>query len=694
MRQTLKIDKMEERTKTEGKTVTITMPERIKKLLAFIKEGLVEKDEAIRLALLSAIAGESIFLLGSPGTAKSLISRRIKCAFKASEGKEVSYFEYLMNQFSTPDELFGPVSLKKLEQDSYERITDGYLPNAEVAFLDEIWKASPAIQNTLLTIINEKKYHNGTSVLQVPLKVLLSASNELPAENQGLEALWDRFLLRLLVAPIQDEDSFLALVCGKPVKSEVVPSPEMADVMISTEELEQWKNEIHAVSVPEDVQEVLASLRYKMRELDQKHPEKHIYYISDRRWTKIVNLLRTAAFLNGRNHVDRMDCYLISYCIWNDDSVIEEVRELVKESIRESCHGFFKEIEEIQNRINGKNADSFDVFVMNNFYEDTEAKPKLYEMKDGNYAFKIVSFQNTASYEGRTPYYVSPLSPRSYGNSSYEGAYYDDKREKIEYNRGWSDHAIKKNSFTIKGDTLTWEEFLYYDATNPRPISVKIEMIPSKKIKSPKLFGYNKRIPKLYKMKDGTTAYKIKNPTEIRSYNTITPYYILPDYQYIDWPYGRDANEYQGSYFDQYGRIIGNYHYRIKKNSFHFLDELTITDEDIVTWVDGRSSQRYTARIEMDSPEWVEGNTLKLAFLKEKAQQKYTAIRSSIAATRDKINKYLKEKELQYKSNLFVDSKIGDLIITKVKQAKDDLDVALEELEKVKFKYHDIDETR
>lgn len=682
MRQTLKVDKMEKRTKTNGKK----LPERIKKLLDFIKEGLVEKDEAIRLALLSAIAGESIFLLGSPGTAKSLISRRIKCAFKASEGKEVNYFEYLMNQFSTPDELFGPVSLKKLEQDSYERITDGYLPNAEVAFLDEIWKASPAIQNTLLTIINEKKYHNGTSVLQVPLKVLLSASNELPAENQGLEALWDRFLLRLLVDPIQNEDSFLALVCGKPVKSEVVPSPEMADVMISTKELEQWKNKIHAVSVPEDVQEVLASLRYKMRELDQKHPEKHIYYISDRRWTKIVNLLRTSAFLNGRNHVDLMDCYLISYCIWNDDSVIEKVRELVGESIREDGHDFFKEIEEIQHQINGKNTDSFDAFVMNNFYEDTEAKPKLYEMPDGNYAFKIVSPQKIkiSSYQECTPYYVSPYEVWDY-YSRKEGAYYDDKMKRIDSN------CIRKESFKMKGNTITWEDNRSY---NSQPISAKIEMTPSMKIKSPKLFGYNKRIPKLYKMKDGTTAYKIKKPTEIRSFNMITPYYISPDYQYIDLPYGRDVNEYQGAYFDQYGGIIGNYNYRIKKNSFHFLDVVIDKDEDVVGWIDGCSGAEFIARIELQPMEWVKGNAKKLADLKEKAQQKYDTLRSSIDATGDKINKYLKGKRAQYQNNLFVDSKIGELIITEVKQAKDDLDVALEELEKVKFKYSDSDETR
>ncbi|WP_290233304.1 AAA family ATPase, partial [Bacteroides acidifaciens] len=151
-------------------------------LLKYMSEGLFEKEHIMALALLTTLAGESIFLLGPPGTAKSMIARRLKMIF--GQG---SSFEYLMSRFSTPDEIFGPFSISKLkEQDIYERIVDDYLPAATIVFLDEIWKAGPSIQNSLLTVLNEKIYKNGRKEIALPLKGMIAASNELPAEGEGL----------------------------------------------------------------------------------------------------------------------------------------------------------------------------------------------------------------------------------------------------------------------------------------------------------------------------------------------------------------------------------------------------------------------------------------------------------------------------------------------------------------------------
>ena len=305
--------------------------QKIEQLIQQLCEGLYEREEVMKLALLTSLSGESIFLLGPPGVGKSLIARRLKHAFK--EGKE---FEYLMTKFSTPDEVFGPISIKKLkEEDKYERITENYMPGATIVFLDEIWKASSSIQNALLTIINERVYRNGEQEVKVDIKSILTASNELPPNDASFGPLWDRLLVRYEVKGVKSNQNFLNLITATEDVYEVNIDESLK---ITKEELAQWDQEINQVEVPDEVLNTIQLVRTKIEEENEKNGSAESIEIYDRRWKKIIRLLRTSAYLNDRKSVDLMDCFLMVHALWNKPSQIEFIQEIVSEVIRK--HGY------------------------------------------------------------------------------------------------------------------------------------------------------------------------------------------------------------------------------------------------------------------------------------------------------------------------------------------------------------------
>ena len=296
---------------------------RIEELLQAINKGIYEKETELSLSLLAALAGESVILLGPPGVAKSMVARRLKLAFDGA-----SSFEYLMSRFSTPDEIFGPVSISKLkDSDKYERNTEGYLPTADVVFLDEIWKAGPAIQNTLLTVINEKLFRNGDTEVHLPLKLLLAASNELPTQGEGLEALWDRFIIRIECGNIKDVSRFNAMLLDNTVNDDI----EVKDgLQITDEEYNNWDKAINMLAVSEEVLRVINVIRKSLGSVTiAQTDERHNVYISDRRWKKIVRLLRTSAFVHDRNEVTADDLLPIYNCLWQEPEECEGIRAIV-----------------------------------------------------------------------------------------------------------------------------------------------------------------------------------------------------------------------------------------------------------------------------------------------------------------------------------------------------------------------------
>ncbi|MBD5414573.1 MAG: AAA domain-containing protein [Treponema sp.] len=442
--------------------------DRMEQLLAALNSGLYEKDEAVRLSLLTAVAGESMFLLGAPGCAKSMIARRIAKAFKTDGDNPVHYFEYLMNQFSTPEEVFGNISIKALcgecedKKEEYRRLTEGFLPTADIAFLDEIWKASPAILNSLLTIINERKFHNGSKVDDVPLKALFSASNELPAKNHGLEALYDRFILRLCVDFIQDEDRFLEML-EQPSSIEFKIPDELKQMLISNDELKAWKTKIDGVSLSEEAKTVISAIRKELTARNEKLDETEknsgeAFEVGDRRWKKIARILKTSAFLNDRAEVDLMDCSLIEHCIWNTEAQQEKAHEIVSKCIEENGLDCDTAIEDIEEQIEDieEQIEEFATNVKQTWFEEIKEEEKEV----------VVEIDNKECYEctrdgTKEIWYVSVnVTARDY---------YHDYHSIYDSNGDWQ----RNDEYSINGDAIS----CYYNFTvNKTPAKTYLKL--------------------------------------------------------------------------------------------------------------------------------------------------------------------------------------------------------------------------
>lgn len=271
---------------------------RLTRLRTALLEGLVERDLQVRLALLAAIAGEHVLLVGPPGTAKSLVAQRLHRVFEGAP-----YFERLLTRFSVPEELFGPLSVRALEEDRYERQTTGYLPAAGVAFLDEVFKANSAILNALLTLLNERQFDNGSARTECPLVTVVAASNELP-KGEELDALFDRFLIRVHVGPVS-AGGFEQLVSGQVGPEPIVRNGDR----LTLTELREFRELSQLVTLPRNVVDLLADLRNVCTA--------NGIFVSDRRFRKMANLLRAIAYVHGRDEVSIWDAWVLPHCAWN-----------------------------------------------------------------------------------------------------------------------------------------------------------------------------------------------------------------------------------------------------------------------------------------------------------------------------------------------------------------------------------------
>jgi MoxR-like ATPase len=272
-----------------------------------LRRRFVGRDEVVELIALAVVAGEHLFLHGPPGTAKSALIRQFAAATRGR------YFEYLLTRFSEPNEVFGPIDLAKLREGTVATVTTGMLPEAEFAFLDELFNANSAILNNLLSVLNERVYRRGAETHALPLLSLFSASNHLP-EDEALRALFDRFLIRCHVDNLGRDAMPRLLAAGW----EIERAPAIAST-IAAGDLRRLADRVYRVDLS-GVSERYAEVIARVRDLGVG--------LSDRRAVKLLKLVAASAVLCGRGSASAADLWPLRY-VWDREEQIGPLGSLI-----------------------------------------------------------------------------------------------------------------------------------------------------------------------------------------------------------------------------------------------------------------------------------------------------------------------------------------------------------------------------
>ncbi|WP_222615441.1 AAA family ATPase [Persicimonas caeni] len=275
--------------------------------------GLVEREHVVEMIALAAVAGEHVLIIGPPGTAKSEAARRMAQALGGS------YFEYLLGRFTEPSEIFGPVDLRRLRDGVVETETSGMLPEADLAFLDEVFQGSTAILNTLLGLLNERTFRRGHTRIACPLRVCIAASNALPSD-ESLAAFADRFLVQIFVEPVGSSRLEELLTAGWKLEG---GSPDAVSSLADIDRLAGAARRADLSQVRPQLAEAVRLLRAADIEL------------SDRRVVRAQRLIAAAAVLDGRQTPDARDLWPLVFAVPSAEQQ-DRARELLRDILERS----------------------------------------------------------------------------------------------------------------------------------------------------------------------------------------------------------------------------------------------------------------------------------------------------------------------------------------------------------------------
>lgn len=316
----------------------------------------VERDELINLMEIAIVTGTNLLMLGPPGTAKSLLTYEL-----CDRVENANYFQWMLNKTSDPSEILGPFSVKEMENDKFMRITTGKLPEAHIAFMDEVFKSNAPTLNALLTIMNEHIFYNDGKPQPVPLISMFGASNE-PPEDESLDAMYDRFIFRMNLNYIHDAAN------KKRMHNNYIDNRAgllglTAKTKITLEELLTLQQATKTIRVPKDIVNKFIRL---INDLDRQ-----AIHVSDRRQNECFKIMQGSAILNGRNSVGLDDFKSLIYVLWEKQEHIP----LIESAILKMINPYDDRFKELKNNFNEIKTD------IDNITDSTQKSKKLLESK-------------------------------------------------------------------------------------------------------------------------------------------------------------------------------------------------------------------------------------------------------------------------------------------------------------------------